>query len=532
TTHYNMVANIEQVYHFEKFTPDLAFLGPLYHIFALHFIIHQALYSGASAIILSKFDINSFCHAIQDHKINIIYVVPPIVLKLVKDPAVDNYDLTSLKFLFCAAAPLSEELSNMFSNKFGTPLKQGYGLTETTPIITMDRTDDITIGSSGILIANIEAKIIDESGKELGINEQGELYVRGPNVMKGYLNNKQATKECIGKDGFFRTGDVAFINENGKIFLVDRIKELIKYKGSQVAPAELESVLLTNPIISDAAVVGIYSEQDATELPVAYVVLQNLPPEAANDHQQTKKLIQDHVAEKVAPHKKLRGGVYIIDKIPKSPSGKILRKDLRGRLKSEWSHTGDNSGKSKGGDGVINYDITDINKNEDPSWTSFEKLLLFKMNECIGKDGFFRTGDVAFINENGKIFLVDRIKELIKYKGSQVAPAELESVLLTNPIISDAAVVGIYSEQDATELPVAYVVLQNLPPEAANDHQQTKKLIQDHVAEKVAPHKKLRGGVYIIDKIPKSPSGKILRKDLRGRLKSEWVRPDDLFKYK
>ncbi|CAJ0844371.1 15668_t:CDS:2, partial [Entrophospora sp. SA101] len=339
TTHYNMVANIEQVYHFEKFTPDLAFLGPLYHIFALHFIIHQALYSGASAIILSKFDINSFCHAIQDHKINIIYVVPPIVLKLVKDPAVDNYDLTSLKFLFCAAAPLSEELSNMFSNKFGTPLKQGYGLTETTPIITMDRTDDITIGSSGILIANIEAKIIDESGKELGINEQGELYVRGPNVMKGYLNNKQATKECIGKDGFFRTGDVAFINENGKIFLVDRIKELIKYKGSQVAPAELESVLLTNPIISDAAVVGIYSEQDATELPVAYVVLQNLPPEAANDHQQTKKLIQDHVAEKVAPHKKLRGGVYIIDKIPKSPSGKILRKDLRGRLKSEWATT-------------------------------------------------------------------------------------------------------------------------------------------------------------------------------------------------
>ncbi|CAJ0833129.1 13357_t:CDS:2 [Entrophospora sp. SA101] len=197
TTHYNMVANIEQVYHFEKFTPDLAFLGPLYHIFALHFIIHQALYS-----------------------------------------------------------------------------------------------------------------------VKLGINEQGELCVRGPNIMKGYLNNKQATKECIGKDGFFRTGDVAFINENGKIFLVDHIKELIKYKGSQVAPAELESVLLTNPIISDAAVVGIYSEQDATELPVAYIVLQNLPPEAANDHQQTKKLIQDHVAEKVAPHKKLHGGVYIIDKIP------------------------------------------------------------------------------------------------------------------------------------------------------------------------------------------------------------------------
>ncbi|CAJ0751328.1 23139_t:CDS:10 [Entrophospora sp. SA101] len=330
TTHYNMIANLEQVYHFEKFTPDLVFLGilPLFHIYALNITLHQVAYSGASAILLSKFDINSFCQTIQDYKINLGYIVPPILLQLVKNPVVDKYDLSSLKFIVSGAAPLSKELSKMFNDKFKKiPLKQGYGLTETTPVLTLGKTDDVVIGSSGIIIANVEIKFIDENGKELGVNEEGEICARGPNIMKGYLNNEKATKECMDKDGFFHTGDL------GNVFLVDRVKELIKYKGHQVAPAELESVLLSNPIISDAGVVGIYSEQDATELPVAYVELVN---PAASDHQQIKKSIQDYVAEKVAHHMRLRGGVYIIDKIPKSASGKILRKDLRERLKSEW----------------------------------------------------------------------------------------------------------------------------------------------------------------------------------------------------
>ncbi|CAJ0751326.1 23137_t:CDS:2 [Entrophospora sp. SA101] len=336
TTHYNMIANLEQVYHFEKFTPDLVFLGilPLFHIYALNITLHQVAYSGASAILLSKFDINSFCQTIQDYKINLGYIVPPILLQLVKNPVVDKYDLSSLKFIVSGAAPLSKELSKMFNDKFKKiPLKQGYGLTETTPVLTLGKTDDVVIGSSGIIIANVEIKFIDENGKELGVNEEGEICARGPNIMKGYLNNEKATKECMDKDGFFHTGDLGYIDENGNVFLVDRVKELIKYKGHQVAPAELESVLLSNPIISDAGVVGIYSEQDATELPVAYVELVN---PAASDHQQIKKSIQDYVAEKVAHHMRLRGGVYIIDKIPKSASGKILRKDLRERLKSEW----------------------------------------------------------------------------------------------------------------------------------------------------------------------------------------------------
>ncbi|CAJ0841564.1 15873_t:CDS:10 [Entrophospora sp. SA101] len=272
TTHYNMIANLEQVYHFEKFTPDLVFLGilPLFHIYALNITLHQVAYSGASAILLSKFDINSFCQTIQDYKINLGYIVPPILLQLVKNPVVDKYDLSSLKFIVSGAAPLSKELSKMFNDKFKKiPLKQGYGLTETTPVLTLGKTDDVVIGSSGIIIANVEIKFIDENGKELGVNEEGEICARGPNIMKGYLNNEKATKECMDKDGFFHTGDL------GNVFLVDRVKELIKYKGHQVAPAELESVLLSNPIISDAGVVGIYSEQDATELPVAYVELVN-----------------------------------------------------------------------------------------------------------------------------------------------------------------------------------------------------------------------------------------------------------------
>ncbi|CAJ0841530.1 6906_t:CDS:10 [Entrophospora sp. SA101] len=274
TTHYNMVANLEQIHHFEEFNSDL----PFYHIFALNMMIHQVLYCGATAIVLSvpDYDIDLICQAIQDHKINLGYIVPSIVLQLVNNPVVDKYDLSSLNFFLSGAAPLCKKLSKKFNDKFEKiPLKQGYGLTEATPIITLARTDDVVIGSSGLIVANVEIKFIGESEIELGINEEGEICARGPNIMKGYLNNEKATKECMDKDGFLHTGDLGYIDENGNVFLVDRVKELIKFKGSQVAPAELESILLENPIISEAAVVGVYSEQDATELPVAYVVLKN-----------------------------------------------------------------------------------------------------------------------------------------------------------------------------------------------------------------------------------------------------------------
>ncbi|CAG8774488.1 14675_t:CDS:2, partial [Racocetra persica] len=185
--------------------------------------------------------------------------------------------------------------------------------------------------SIGKLISNVKAKILSKDGHELGYNEFGALYIKGPNVMKGYLNNKKATDAVFDKDGFFETGDVAYADDQGNFFIVDREKELIKYKGFQVAPAELESILLTHDAVSDAAVIGDYCEAEATEIPIAYVTIKN-------GHEQSQDLvkqIQSYVNEKVAPHKKLRGGVLFIDKIPKSDFGKILRRVLKDKLKQD-----------------------------------------------------------------------------------------------------------------------------------------------------------------------------------------------------
>ncbi|CAG8729176.1 15678_t:CDS:2, partial [Acaulospora morrowiae] len=192
------------------------------------------------------------------------------------------------------------------------PVKQGYG-------------------SVGILIPNVEAKIIAENGQELGYNESGQLCVRGPNIMKGYLNNKEATDASFDKDGFLYTGDIAVMDEQENLYITDRIKELIKYKGFQVAPAELEEILISHPAVSDAAVVGFYCEADATEYPLAYVTLQV-------SHEQSPELlreIQNYVADQVAPHKRLRD-VICIDQIPKSASGKLLRRVLKEKAKAEY----------------------------------------------------------------------------------------------------------------------------------------------------------------------------------------------------
>jgi len=273
------------------------------------------------------FEFETFCRIIQDYKVSVAHIVPPIALSLAKNSKAKEYDLSSLKFLISGAAPLSKELSESLYEIHKIKVKQGYGLTETSPVTHLGLSEDIIYGSCGILLPNIECKLISEDGQEVGYNTEGELCVRGPNVMKGYWHNKAATDSVFDQDGFFHTGDVAVVDENGNFYIVDRLKELIKYKGFQIAPAELEAVLLSHPLISDAAVIGEYSKNDETEFPVAYVVTQK-------DVQHTDELskeIKNFVDSKVAPHKKLRGGVIYIDKIPKSPSGKILRRELRDR---------------------------------------------------------------------------------------------------------------------------------------------------------------------------------------------------------
>lgn len=230
--------------------------------------------SGAEVIMLPKFEEHSFLKAIQTHKCNTALLVPPLLVFLAKSPLVDKYDISSLMMIGCGAAPLSREIEAAVKQRLNLfTIRQGYGMSETTlSVLLQPPSDQNTAGSVGTLRAGVWGKVIDmETGKALGPNQRGEMCFKGSCIMKGYINNKKATRETIDADGWLHTGDVGYYNENKEWFIVDRIKELIKYKGYQVPPAEIEAILLTHPDILDAAVIGIPDEL-AGELPFAFVV--------------------------------------------------------------------------------------------------------------------------------------------------------------------------------------------------------------------------------------------------------------------
>jgi acyl-CoA synthetase (AMP-forming)/AMP-acid ligase II len=248
------------------------------------------------------------------------FVAPPITLALAKQPVVAGYDLSRLRVIISGGAPLSAEVTNACSERIGCPVKQGYGLTETSPVTHLGpaNPERVAPGSIGLLIPNTEAMIVDlESGTALDPAQHGELWIRGPQVMKGYLHRPDATAQMITADGWLRTGDLGYADQDGSFFVVDRLKELIKYKGYQVAPAELEAVLLAHPAVSDAAVIPSPDEM-AGEVPKAFVVLRTAA---------TAEELMAYVAERVASYKKVRR-LEFIDAIPKSASGKILRRVL------------------------------------------------------------------------------------------------------------------------------------------------------------------------------------------------------------
>lgn len=321
-THYNLVANIRQMeglcYFYE--TDTLICVLPLFHIYGLVVVLNMGLYSGATVVMMPRFDLESFLKAVQDYDVTLAHLVPPIVLALSKHPIVDNYRLPKLKTIFSGAAPLGEELTRACMDRLGITVRQGYGMTETSPVTHSSPAPplEVRFGSVGVAAPNTECKIIDlETGAPLGPGEKGEVCVRGPQVMTGYLNNPEATAQTIDADGWLHTGDIGYVDEDGHFFIVDRAKELIKYKGLQVAPAELEAVLLTHPSVADAAVIP-YPDDEAGEVPKGIVVLKE-PTEP--------QALLDFVAERVAPFKRIRY-VEFVDKIPKSPSGKILRRVL------------------------------------------------------------------------------------------------------------------------------------------------------------------------------------------------------------
>jgi acyl-CoA synthetase (AMP-forming)/AMP-acid ligase II len=321
-THHNLVANICQMeglcYFYE--TDTLICVLPLFHIYGLVVVLNMGLYSGATIVLMPRFDLESFLKAVQDYEVTLAHLVPPIVLALSKHPIVDNYRLPNLKTIFSGAAPLGEDLTRACMDRLGIYVRQGYGMTETSPVTHSSPAPplDIKFGSVGVPAPNTECKIIDLStGASLGPGEKGEVCVRGPQVMTGYLNNPEATAITIDAEGWLHTGDIGYADEDGHFFIVDRAKELIKYKGLQVAPAELEAVLLSHPAVADAAVIP-YPDDEAGEVPKGIIVLKEpIEPQA----------LLDFVAERVAPHKRIRH-LEFVDKIPKSPSGKILRRVL------------------------------------------------------------------------------------------------------------------------------------------------------------------------------------------------------------
>jgi 4-coumarate--CoA ligase len=282
---------------------------------------------------MPKFDLEDFCKFIQELKITFAYVVPPVVLLLGKHPVVSKYDLSSIRMMNSGAAPLTKELVETVHDRLKVPVKQGYGLSETSPTTHTQPWEDWnkTIGSVGKLLPYQTAKYMSANEKEMPVGEVGELWIKGPNVFKGYLNNPDGTAHALTSDGYFKTGDVGFQDSNGNFYITDRVKELIKYKGFQVPPAELEGILLSHPKVMDAAVIGVYDKDQATELPRAYIV----PKDGLRKTEAEAKDITDWLGGKVAHHKKLRGGVRFVDEIPKSVSGKILRRLLKVKAQEE-----------------------------------------------------------------------------------------------------------------------------------------------------------------------------------------------------
>ncbi|MFE9647315.1 4-coumarate--CoA ligase family protein [Streptomyces sp. NPDC006365] len=327
-THRSIATNLAQLAPSMPMGPGDRILAvlPFFHIYGLTALMNAPLRQGATVVVLPRFDLDTFLSAIEKHRITGLYVAPPIVLALAKHPAVDGYDLSSLEYIVSAAAPLDAELAAACSRRLGLPpVGQAYGMTELSPgthVVPRDSADPPP-GSVGKLIAGTEMRILslDDPSSDVGVGERGEIAIRGPQIMKGYLGRPEVTTAMIDEDGWLHTGDVGHVDAEGWLFVVDRVKELIKYKGFQVAPAELEAVLLTHPGIADAAVIGVY-DSDNNEVPHAYAVRQ---PTAVD---LTEGEVMQYVAERVAPYKKIRH-VDFIEGVPRAVSGKILRRELR-----------------------------------------------------------------------------------------------------------------------------------------------------------------------------------------------------------
>ena len=324
-THWNLVAMLRQLEASESFAREdtLVCVVPMYHLYGLHVVVNQALSRGATIVTLPRYDLDQFLQTLETYRVTIAPLVPPLVLALAHAPQIDGSDLSALRLIHCGAATLPDKVAQACTARLGCQIRYGYGMTEVSPLshASLANSQKQTAGSVGYCLPNTECKILDvTSGAELGSGEQGEICLRGPQVMKGYLGNPEATAAMIDSEGWLRTGDVGYCDADGQLFVVDRIKELIKTNGRQVAPAELEAILLSHASVADAAVIPAQDEH-AGEVPKAFVVLRTEEQESIGEE------IIEFVAGRVAPYKRIRQ-VEFVTEIPKSPAGKILRRVL------------------------------------------------------------------------------------------------------------------------------------------------------------------------------------------------------------
>ena len=321
-THRNLVANLAQIDFVDSTAQGDHLVGvlPFFHIYGMVVVLCGVLRKGGCVVTMPQFDLEQYLRLTSMYHVRRAYLVPPIALALAKHPMVDQFDLSRLKFVTSGAAPMGRELEEACSARIGCLVKQGYGMTETSPVthFTPEDPEFVRHGSCGMLVPNTECRIVSvETGDDVAPGEQGELLIRGPQVMIGYLNNPEATAQAIDQDGWLHSGDVGRADADGFFYILDRLKEFIKYKGFQVAPAELEGVLLTHAAVADCAVIPM-ADTEAGEIPKAFVVVR---------HEVTSEELIQYVAGVVASFKKVRC-VEFIEKIPKSPSGKILRREL------------------------------------------------------------------------------------------------------------------------------------------------------------------------------------------------------------
>jgi 4-coumarate--CoA ligase len=321
-SHANLVTNVAQIEAIEPVRPGERTLAvlPFFHIYGMTVLMSYMLAGGGVLVTLPRFELEAALRLAEEHRMRRLFVVPPLVLALAKHPLVAGFDLSALEVVFSGAAPLGPELEAACAGRLGCEVVQGYGMTEMSPVSHFTPTGRGRPGSAGLTVPNTLCRFVDpESGADCAVGDVGELWVKGPQVMLGYLNNPEATAAALG-DGWLRTGDLGRIDDDGYLTIVDRVKELIKVKGFQVPPAELEALLVTHPAVADAAVIGL-PDAECGEVPVAFVV-------RASGAEPRPEELQAFVAGHVASYKQLRR-LSFVDAIPKSPSGKILRRVLR-----------------------------------------------------------------------------------------------------------------------------------------------------------------------------------------------------------